>query len=217
MLFRSCAHKETARAGVVGLPVPGVHLKLAPAGNKLEARVKGPNVTPGFYGESEATRAAFDEEGYYRLGDALRFLDPDNPARGFVFDGRITEDFKLSTGTWVSVGPLRSKFLLHAAPYVRDLVFAGHDRDELTALIFPDPQYKLDGLTLRQLLTTFAAQSTGSSTRIERAVILTEPPSLDAGEITDKGSINQLEVLRRRSGLVEKLYTLPVPEGVVSL
>lgn len=215
--FALCALKDTARAGVVGLPVPGVHLKLAPAGNKMEARVKGPNVTPGFFGEPEATRAAFDEEGYYRLGDALRFLDPDNPAKGFVFDGRITEDFKLSTGTWVSVGPLRSKFLLHAAPYVRDLVFAGHDRDELTALIFPDPQYKLDGATLRQLLTTFATQSTGSSTRIERAIILTEPPSLDAGEITDKGSINQLEVLRRRSELVEKLYTLPVPEDVISL
>jgi feruloyl-CoA synthase len=215
--FAICARKEYARAGVVGLPVPGVELKLVPNGHKMEVRLKGPNVTPGFWRQPDTTSAAFDEEGFYRLGDALRFLDPADPSKGFLFDGRIAEDFKLSTGTWVSVGPLRAKFLHHAAPYVRDIVFAGHDRNELTALIFPDPEHPPDRATMRHLLHTFATENTGSSRRIERAIVLSELPSIDAGEITDKGSINQQAVLQRRAALVEQLYATPIPEEVISL
>ena len=220
--FALCASQSNRRAGVVGLPVPGVELKLAPVNHKLEARVRGPNVTPGFWGEPALTRAAFDEEGYYRMGDALAFLDADNPGAGFLFDGRIAEDFKLSTGTWVSVGPLRTKFLMHAAPLVKDIVIAGHDRDEVTALIFPEPgefaRLEAGGETravFERLLAEFARRSTGSSNRIARAIVLSEPPSLDGGEITDKGSLNQAAVLKRRAALVEQLYATPVPEGVM--
>ena len=220
--FALCAGQSNTRAGVVGLPVAGVELKLAPVNHKLEARIRGPNVTPGFWGEPEHTRAAFDEEGYYRMGDALTFIDPQDPGAGFLFDGRIAEDFKLSTGTWVSVGPLRTKFLMHSAPWVKDVVIAGHNRDEVTALIFPDP----DGLTkldaggrtrevFEELLRDFARQSTGSSNRVVRAIVLREGPSMDGGEITDKGSLNQAAVLKRRAALVEQLYADPVPEGVI--
>ena len=214
--FALCVSQYTARAGVVGLPVPGVELKLAPAGNKLEACLRGPNVTPGFWRQPGLTRAAFDDEGYYHLGDALRFLDPNDETKGFVFDGRIAEDFKLSTGTWVSVGPLRARFLLHAAPYIRDIVFAGHNRDELTALLFPEPAHWPDFETLRGILHTFAAQSTCTSSRIARAVLLDNPPSIDAGEITDKGSINQQVVLELRAAVVDRLYTIPVPSDVIN-
>jgi feruloyl-CoA synthase len=220
--FALCAGQSNTRAGVVGLPVPGVELKLAPVNHKLEARVRGPNVTPGFWGEPDLTSAAFDEEGYYRMGDALTFLDPQDPAAGFLFDGRIAEDFKLSTGTWVSVGPLRTRFLVHGAPWVKDVVIAGHDRDEVTALIFPDPDQFArleDGGRTRavfeQLLRDFARQSTGSSNRIVRAIVLREGPSMDGGEITDKGSINQAAVLKRRAALVDQLYAVPIPEGVI--
>ena len=129
----------------------------------------------------------------------------------------IAEDFKLSTGTWVSTGPLRASFILHAVPHVRDIVLAGHDRGELTALIFADPDHRPSVEALRQILKSFANNSTGSSTRIERAILLDDPPSLDAGEVTDKGSINQHEVLKRRADLVEHLYTSPPPEGVISI
>ena len=211
--FALCADKANRRSGVVGLPAPGVELKLAPVNGKLEARVRGPNVTPGFWREDQLTQAAFDEEGYYRMGDALQFIDPADPNRGFLFDGRLAEDFKLSTGTWVSVGPLRAKFILHAAPWVKDVVIAGHDRDDITALIFPDGGGRE---VLEPLLREFAQQSTGSSNRIARALILADAPSLDAGEVTDKGSINQAAVLRRRAALVERLYSAPyAPEVIV--
>ena len=220
--FALCASQSNRRAGMVGLPVPGVELKLAPVNHKLEARVRGPNVTPGFWSEPALTRAAFDEEGYYRMGDALAFLDCDHPGAGFLFDGRIAEDFKLSTGTWVSVGPLRAKFLMHAAPLVKDVVIAGHDRDEVTAMIFPDPgelaRLETSGETraaFERLLAEFARRSTGSSNRIARAIVLREPPSMDGGEITDKGSLNQAAVLKRRAALVEQLYASPIPEGVI--
>ncbi len=137
----------------------------------------------------------FDEEGFYRIGDALRFVDPDDVARGFMFDGRIAEDFKLSTGTWVSVGPLRMKFLAHCAPYVRDVVIAGHDRDDVTALIFPDldacRQLPDIRAKFQSLLQELAGTGTGSASRIVRALLLEEPPSIDAHEVTDKGSLNQ--------------------------
>src|SRR5262249_21212429 len=152
------------------------------------------------------TRAAFDEEGFYKLGDALRFVDERDSRKGFVFDGRIAEDFKLSTGTWVSVGPLRARFLRHCDPHVQDVVIAGHDRDYVSALIFPAGQIENAHPLFQRLLTSFARLSTGSSNRIARAIILDSPPSIDAHEITDKGSLNQRAVLRHRAALVEEIY-----------
>ena len=127
-----------AVAGMIGLPCPGMELKLVPVGAKKEARVRGPNITPGYWGDEAMTRAAFDEEGFYRLGDAMDFVDPANPRQGLMFNGRLAEDFKLSTGTWVSVGPLRSRILMQAAGYAQDVVIAGHDRGFAAALVFPN-------------------------------------------------------------------------------
>jgi feruloyl-CoA synthase len=218
--FALCASKDVSRAGIVGLPVPGVEMKLCPVGEKLEVRVRGPNVTPGFWRQPHSTRAAFDEEGYYRLGDAVRFIDEDDPGRGFLFDGRIAEDFKLSSGTWVSVGPLRTRFILHFAPYVKDVVIVGQDRDDVTALIFPDVDEcrRLPGVHehFEALLTSFAKGSTGSSNRIARAIVLSDPPSIDAGEITDKGSINQRGVIEHRASQVEELYAESSPTHVIA-
>jgi feruloyl-CoA synthase len=219
--------EQASQAGHVGVPARGVELKLVPSGHKLEARLRGPNITPGYWRQEELTRTAFDEEGFYKLGDALRFVDERDPRKGFVFDGRIAEDFKLSTGTWVSVGPLRARFLRHFAPYVQDVVIAGHDRDHIAVLIFPDIDAcrriapdsvagalaaELIGSTavrrvFEELLKGFARASTGSSNRIACAILLDPPPSIDAHEITDKGSINQSAVLRHRAALVEELYT----------
>ena len=131
---------ETDHAGVIGIPVPGVELKLVPRDEKLEARVRGPNITPGYWRQPELTQRVFDEEGFYCFGDAVRFVDPDDVNKGFLFDGRFSEDFKLATGTWVSVGPLRAEFMAHFAPLVRDVVIAGHDRDDVGMLIFADLQ-----------------------------------------------------------------------------
>ena len=128
---------EGATAGVVGVPAPGMELKLAPVGSKIEARVRGPNITPGYWRDAELTSRAFDEEGFYRLGDAMRFVDPDDPAQGLVFDGRLAEDFKLSSGTWVSVGPLRARILARAGGYAQDVVIAAPDRDYVGALVVP--------------------------------------------------------------------------------
>ncbi|HEX5093874.1 MAG TPA: feruloyl-CoA synthase [Burkholderiales bacterium] len=212
--FTMCTNRGAKRAGTVGLPVDGVEMKLAPVNDKLEARFRGPHITPGYWRQPELTRAAFDEEGYYRTGDAMRFLDPGTPALGLEFDGRLTEDFKLTTGTWVSVGPLRAKLNAAGAPYVQDCVIAGHDRDEVCAMIFPSAACRdLAPAALRAILQgvldRLAAQSTGSSTRVARALVLEAPPSIDAGEITDKGSINQRAVLRARADLVEMLYSQP--------
>jgi feruloyl-CoA synthase len=164
--------------------------------------LKGPHITPGYWRQPELTRAAFDEEGYYRLGDAFVLADEANPNAGVLFRGRISEDFKLSTGTWANVGPLRAKFIEHFAPLVRDVVITGHERSELGALVFPAGN--ADPAELRARLKSMP--STGSSNRIARLLVLEEPPSLDAGEMTDKGSINQRAVLARRSQLVEELY-----------
>jgi len=219
--FALCIASDDARAGMVGLPVPGVELKLAPVGDKLEARLRGPNITPGFWHDPRRTHAAFDEEGYYRLGDALVWVDPADPSKGLAFDGRLDEDFKLSTGTWVSVGPLRARLLASLAPYAQDVVIAGHDRDEVTVLIFPNRATcnALRADDLRAILSgslgEVCAGATGSSTRVPRALMLDEPPSIDAGEITDKGSINQRAVLRHRAALVEELYALPASARVI--
>ena len=187
----------------MGVPPPGAELKLVPTEGRFEMRVKGPHVTPGYWRQPELTAKAFDEDGYYRLGDAFVFERDDNPANGLHFAGRIAEDFKLTTGTWVHVGALRAKFIEHFAPLVRDVVIAGEGRNEVGALIFLAG--KASTAELLHKLKTFP--STGSSNRITRAMVLDEPPSLDAGEMTDKGSINQRAVLKRRALLVEELYT----------
>jgi feruloyl-CoA synthase len=224
------------RSGNIGLPCPGVELKLVPNEGKLEARLRGPNITPGYWRQDELTRAAFDDEGYYKIGDALKFADPDDPLKGLLFDGRIAEDYKLSTGTWVSVGPLRARFIDHFAPYVRDVVFAGPDRDDIVALVFPDLEAcrRLAGLgadaaaatvvddarvraTFADLLAKLAAESRGSSTRVMRAILMAEPPSMDKGEMTDKGSINQRAVLNNRAALVETLYASPLSPAVIAV
>ena len=223
------------RPGNIGLPAPGVELKLVPNEGKLEARLRGPHITPGYWRQDELTRDAFDEEGFYKIGDALKFVDPDDPGQGLLFDGRIAEDFKLSTGTWVSVGPLRARFVDHFAPYVRDAVFAGADRDDIAALIFPDVEAcrKLGGLgsdappsaiieapavraKFAELLTKLAAASPGSSTRVERMLLMADPPSMDKGEMTDKGSINQRAVLKNRAALVDELYAVPLSSRVIA-
>jgi feruloyl-CoA synthase len=194
---------DTDDASNMGVPVPGAEMKLVPMGDgRYEARLKGPHITPGYWRQPELTRASFDEEGYYRLGDAFAFADESDPAKGLLFRGRISEDFKLATGTWVHVGPLRAKFIEHFAPMVRDVVIAGENRSELGALVFPTEAFNAAEFEAR--LKTLP--STGSSNRIARTVILAEPPSLDAGEMTDKGSINQKAVLRCRRDVVEKLY-----------
>ena len=214
--FALCTGKTLARAGAVGLPVPGVELKLARVGDKWEARVKGPNITPGFLHDPELTRDSFDEEGYYKMGDALRWLDPEDPHKGLVFDGRLKEDFKLSSGTWVSLGPLRMRLIAHFSPYVLDVVLVGADRDDVAALIFPaSPEAERD--TFRALLASFAEQATGSASCVRRIIIMREPPSLDAHEITDKGSLNQQVVRERRAALVDDLYTVPMPPHVISI
>jgi feruloyl-CoA synthase len=218
--------KEAGRAGMVGLPAPGVELKLVPKDGKLDARLRGPNITPGYWRQEDLTRAAFDEEGFYKLGDALRFVDEKDPGRGFMFDGRLAEDFKLVTGTWVSAGPLRARILSHFAPYIQDVVIAGHDRDHVGVLIFPDVNAcrrictdAVEGAPVPEVLASpavrsvfatllqdFAKSATGSSNRVAAAILMEEPPSIDAHEITDKGSLNQRAVLENRAALVEELY-----------
>jgi feruloyl-CoA synthase len=196
---------DTHDASNMGVPTPGTEMKLVPIEGKYEARLKGPHITPGYWRQPELTRAAFDDEGYYRLGDAFVPADPEDFGKGLLFRGRISEDFKLSTGTWVHVGALRAAFIQHFAPLVRDVVIAGDRRNEPAALVFANE--KIDGKLFREKLQSFAAKSTGSSNCIRRAIVLEEPPSLDAGEMTDKGSINQRAVLSRRAALVEELYT----------
>ena len=222
----------TRLAGAIGLPATGNVVKLAPVEDKLEIRVKGPNVMPGYWRQPEITAAAFDEEGYYRLGDAARWMDAQDIGKGLMFDGRIAEDFKLSSGTWVSVGPLRANLLAALNPYAQDVVIAGLNRDELGILIFPDwracagflgvdanssreqwPLARLQAEIGQRLQRHNRAHPHGSTT-IRRALLMQEPPSLDQGEITDKGSINQRAVLGCRAGLVERMFA-ETPDGAV--
>lgn len=215
---------DTDRAGVIGLPAAGNHLKLAPVNGKLELRTRGPHVTPGYWRQPELTGQAFDEEGYYRLGDAVRLLDPADATRGLVFDGRISEDFKLGSGTWVSVGPLRAALLSALAPLAQDVVIAGLNEDFIAVLIFPDVQactrFPDDARLreeVRQRLATHANRNPASSLSVRRAIVLADPPSLDQGEITDKGSINQRAVLQRRAAAVRDLYAGDPPPHVIRI
>jgi feruloyl-CoA synthase len=231
--FFMSVNPATSRSGHVGLPVSGNDAKLVANNGKLEVRARGPNVTPGYWRQPELTAAAFDEEGFYKLGDAVKPVDANDFGAGFDFDGRIAEDFKLASGTWVSVGPLRARFVAACAPLVRDVVISGIDRDEVSALVILD----LDGCRLinptlppgdlavtasdplirqafRERFARLLATATGSSTRITRAVLLDTPLSIDHGEITDKGSINQRAVLDHRGPLIEQLYS-PTPAARV--
>ena len=224
-------HWVTERVGLVGLPLPGVQLKLAPSGAKYEVRVKGPTVAAGYHKDPEKTAAAFDEEGFYRLGDAARFVDPEDPSKGLVFDGRVTEDFKLDTGTWVSVGVLRPDLVAACSPYIHDAVITGQDKPFIGAMLWPSPAglaalvadpapgTPLEMLVaiVRERLSAFNAAAGGSSRRVARFTILTEPPSIDAGEITDKGYVNQRATLERRADRVAALYEKEPGEGVFAV
>jgi feruloyl-CoA synthase len=234
--FFMSVRPDTSRSGHVGLPVLGNDAKLVPNNGKLEIRARGPNVTPGYWRQPELTAKAFDEEGFYKFGDALKPAVADDFDAGFDFDGRIAEDFKLASGTWVSVGPLRARFVAACAPLVRDVVIAGINRDEISALVVLD----LDGCRLinpalpagdiaaaasdpgireafRERFRKFLATSTGSSTRVTRAVLFDTPLSIDRGEVTDKGSINQRAVLDHRAALIEELYASAPPAHVITL
>jgi feruloyl-CoA synthase len=228
-------HFPIDRPGNIGVPGPGMAVKLAPVGDKLEIRVKGPNVTPGYYRAPDLTAKAFDEEGWLRTGDAVRFADPADPAAGLLFDGRVAENFKLTSGTWVNVGMLRPQAIAAGAPVIEDAVVTGHDRDEIGLLVFPSlaglrslcPELgadaKLDEMVgkpavrdaLAQGLARHNAATQGSSMRIARALLMTEPPSIDANEITDKGYLNQRAVLTKRADLVERLHAEPASPDVI--
>ncbi|MBL8343568.1 MAG: feruloyl-CoA synthase [Rubrivivax sp.] len=221
------------KSGDIGLPVPGVEVKVAAVDGKHEVRFRGPNVMSEYWRAVEETMGAFDSEGFYKTGDAVRFRDPTDPTRGLVFDGRIAEDFKLATGTFVSVGPLRMRAVLAGHPLVQDVVVTGLNRDEVGLLVFPrlddvralagSPKGELPELTLshpkvreffRHWLQGLHDAGTGSSNRPVRALLVAEAPSLDRGELTDKGSINQRAVLQQREAAVQRLYA-EVPDAAV--
>ena len=228
-------HWLTERVGLIGLPLPGITLKLVPNGTKLEVRVKGPTVTPGYLRRPDLTKAAFDDEGFYGLGDAAKFVDKDDPLKGLVFDGRVTEDFKLVSGTWVSVGTLRAQAIGVASPLIQDCVVCGHDQDYVALLAWPNlaaareicadtsrssPQEVVRSPGVREYLRTrFAAHNaaTGSSARIKRIMLMLEPPSVDGHEITDKGYVNQRATLDRRKALVDALYASEPTDDIVEI
>ena len=230
-------HWASDRVGLVGLPYPGVQLKMMPTGEegRYELRLKSVIVTPGYFKQPDLTAQMFDEEGFYRIGDAGRFVDPEDPSWGLIFDGRVVEDFKLSSGTFVLVGTLRTTAIAAATPVLQDAVICGQDRDYAGLLGFPNiaacrqlagdsearlPAAELLGhpavvATLRDGLAHMNAGSKGSSMRIRRALLMAEPPAVDGHEITDKGYINQRATLERRKVLVEKLYA--GGEGVIEI
>jgi feruloyl-CoA synthase len=216
----TAVHWLIERAGCLGLPLPGATIKLVPNGAKLELRVKGPNVFTRYRNAPEQTAHAFDSEGFYCIGDAGRLIDENDPSQGIAFDGRVAEDFKLTTGTWVSVGTLRLRAVTALAPHVADVVVTGHDRAELGLLVFPTPQAKAlsrDALHdhVLQGLRALHVGGGGSSQMPTRAMLMDEPPSADAGEITDKGYINQRAVLACRAQHVDALYGTPCAADVL--
>ena len=225
-------HWATERMGLIGLPLPGIVLKLVPVGAKLDVRVKGDCVTPGYFGRPDLTAKAFDEEGFYQLGDAAKFVDPDDPSKGLVFDGRVVEDFKLDTGTFVNAGRLRIQAIEAADGLIQDALVAGLDRSYAAILAWPNvaacrafvgeelsvAEIVADQRILARIgegLARHNADHPGSSTQIRRALLMTEPPSLDAGETTDKGYVNQSLSLERRADLVKRLYADPPGAEVV--
>jgi feruloyl-CoA synthase len=205
------AHWRLERAGCIGAPLPGMALKFVPSGDKLEMRVKGVSVFPGYRDAPELTAKAFDDDGYYLIGDAGRLIDAARPECGVAFDGRVAEDFKLGSGTWVSVGTLRPRLVSALAPWALDAVITGHERDEVGALVFPTaaaaalPPGDL-AQKLRGALQALRAEAGGSAQSPTRLLVLSEPPSAEAGEITDKGYLNQRAVLARRAAEVAALY-----------
>jgi feruloyl-CoA synthase len=230
-------HFPIERAGYIGLPVPGCEIKLVPNSGRLEIRARGTNITPGYWKRPDLTQKAFDEEGYFKTGDAGRFAEPDRPGMGLEFDGRLSEDFKLTSGTWVNVGSVRVRAISAGSPVIQDAVVTGHNQDEIALLVFPnvdgcrslcadipadaplatlirDPRVRA---RIEDALRKLAEDSSGGSTLPKRVLILEEPPSIDANEITDKGYINQRAVLMRRAGLVERLHApVPDPEVIVA-
>jgi feruloyl-CoA synthase len=207
------------KSGYLGLPTPGMELKLVPIEGKMEIRYKGPNITPGYWRAPEETAGHFDEEDFFCTGDAVQWIAPQDPHKGLKFDGRIAEDFKLATGTFVSVGPLRARIIAAGAPYVQDAVITGINRNEVGALIFPTG--KLKALSedevrahFQKVVDELAASSTGSANRVARLHVLQEPPSIDKGEVTDKGSINQRAVLKHRDALVDAFHDDRLPNTI---
>jgi feruloyl-CoA synthase len=235
--FALCAGDADFAGGRIGVPVPGVELKLAPVGRQMEGRLRGPNITPGYWADPQLTRQAFDDEGYYKLGDRLGFCDPDDHSKGFTFLGRIAEDFKLSSGTWVRVGPLRARLLAALGDLAHDVAIAAPDRDFVAVMIFPNldacravcgpearewPVADVVGsaaLTarVRSILERLATETAGLSTSVARAMLMIEPPSIDAHESTEKGSINQKAVLAHRAALVDRLYAEICPPDVIEV
>lgn len=232
--FASTTTWPVEEAGHVGLPASGIAFKLVPSGDKTELRLKGPNVTPGYWRDPQKTQEAFDEEGYYCIGDAVRFADPGDISKGLVFDGRVTEDFKLSTGTWVNFAAVRSGVIAACAPLIRDVVITGLDRNFIGAMIFPDlaacarhaglpADAAADAILghpavrqkFAQSLAALSDKATGSSNHVARALLLAEPPDIDRGEVTDKGSINQRAVRTHRPELVESLYAEPAGPDIL--
>lgn len=212
-------------SGLLGVPIAGLEVKLVADGDKMEVRYKAPNVTKGYWRNPEATQKAFDEEGFYKTGDAVKFVDENCPDKGLIFDGRIAEDFKLSTGTWVNVGVLKSKIVSTGSPVVQDVVIAGLDKEYIGIILFlnADACRSLIGEELSneeafqhekikefvdELLIKLNKTATGSSTRIEKAVVAIEAPSIEVGEITDKGSLNQRAVLKHRAEIVKRLFEI---------
>ena len=221
---------------MIGTPVPALEVKLIPNGGKLETRFRAPNITPGYWRNPEATQKAFDTEGYYCTGDALKFVDETDPNKGMIFDGRIAEDFKLDTGTWVSVGVLKAKLIGAGNGLIQDAVITGHDRAFLGAIVFPELNFcqKLANLdsnatlsdivkdpsvsaALQTVLNDFAKQNTDSSTLIKRAVFADFDLSIDKGEITDKGSINQRQILANHADVVAMIYEKTLDSRVIEV
>ena len=214
------AHWKLDRPGVIGLPMPGAELKFIPNGGKLEMRVRGPHIFPGYRDNEAATRDAFDEEGYYRIGDAGYLADDSDPSQGVVFNGRVAEDFKLTSGTWVNVGALRLHVVAQLSPFAQDVVVTGHDRSDIGLLIFlSEAGKKLPAAQMAQqvgqALAAIKAEGGGSSQAPARALVLPDAPSMAAGEITDKGYLNQRLTLQRRAAEVEMLYASPADPRVI--
>jgi feruloyl-CoA synthase len=204
-------HSEGSSVGRVGLPPPGVVLKLTPLDGRTEARVRSRCVTPGYWKRDDLTADAFDEEGFFRTGDALDWVDPTRPASGLRYDGRTAEDFKLATGTWVRVGRLRAHLMSHLAPEVRDVVIVGENREYIAALGIPSDEAVAQDREARERvaakLTALARGAAGSAQRVQRFAFLMSNLSIDAGEITDKGVLNQRTIVRRHADLIDMLYS----------